>query len=89
MNCETLLTDAETAIKNRTPSKTGKYYLTIIEGKIVCLPVIPKQPPKNVIRKLSNEDAEKGFTSRTWYEIGNRLFKEVERLEKCQMHHKH
>ena len=88
MNPETLLTKAETAIKNQRTSGTGKYYLTIIEGEIVCLPILPEQRLKNIIRKLTEEDIEKGFTPKSWDELAVRLFREVERIKKCQTHHK-
>lgn len=82
MNTETLLNVVKRLIANRPTSKTDKYYITILEGRLVCVPVDENILPEIMIFHFTEDDAKKGFTSHQRKIIKNRLFKFYERIKK-------
>lgn len=81
MNTETLLNQVAEAIKHRPTSGSGKYFITILQGRIVCIPTQRYTHPEINIYQFTEDDAKNGFTSAQWKIIKNRLFKFYERIK--------
>jgi len=81
MNPETLLNQVAEAIKHRPTSESDKYYITLLQGRIICVPAKRGIYPEIMIYKFSEDDAKNGFTAAQWKIIKNRLFKFYERIK--------
>lgn len=69
MNPEQALILVSQAIQNRPVSPTGRWYLTVIDRKIVAIPKIQKFHPEICIGKFDEYEANDGFTIRQWNKI--------------------
>lgn len=73
MNPETLLNLAVVAIESRPVACGKRYHIAVVEGVIVCVSTAQPISPSQICGTFSDNELQKGLTSRQWTTLGKTL----------------
>lgn len=74
MNRDQILSVVETAIANRPPSGSGKWFLCFKDGEIKARPTCLIPMPEAIFHTFTEYQAETGFNSQVWGKINTEIF---------------